>query len=192
MKPVSFAAGSAVTAIAALDYLVINWLVYVVLLRIWRRTVQIDELLTRLQKVKKAGPNKWNALCPAHEDRSPSLAIKDSDGTILVHCFAGCSTEDVCGAIGVELTDLFPPSDKRDWIGQDRPVKFGGGLKFSALDALRCMAGEGSVVLLLACDVAEGKVLASDELDRLVTACGRLTAALEYLGDNDVERPTIE
>jgi hypothetical protein len=153
--------------------------------------LNVEELLSRLTKVKKAGPGKWVACCPAHEDRSPSLAIKEADGTILLHCFAGCPTEDVCGAVGIEMTDLFPPSDKREWVGQDKPVKF-GAVRFAAIDALRCMAGEGSVVLLLACDLAEGKVLAPDEIDRLVTACARITAALEYLGDNDVERPTIE
>ncbi len=153
--------------------------------------MNVEELLARLNKVKQTGPGKWQAVCPAHEDRSPSLAIKDADGTILCHCFAGCSVEDVLGAVGFEVSDLFPPSDKREWVGQDKPVKF-GAVRFTALDALRCMAGEGSVVLLLACDLSEGKVLAPDEIDRLTTACGRITAALEYLGDNDVERPTIE
>lgn len=156
-----------------------------------RVVVNVDELLQRLPKVKKAGPNKWMACCPAHEDRSPSLAIKETDGIILLHCFAGCSPEDVCGAIGVEMTDLFPPS-KREWVGTDKPVKFGGGLRFNALDALRCLAGEGSVILLLACDMADGKVLGPEEHERLLTSCARLTASLEYLGDNDVERPNIE
>lgn len=153
--------------------------------------MNVEELLTRLNKVKATGPGKWQAVCPAHEDRSPSLAIKDADGTILVHCFAGCSTEDVCGAVGLELTDLFPPRQNEWRPDTEKVVKF-GAVRFTALDALRCMSGEGSVVLLLACDLAEGKVLAPDELERLTTACGRITAALEYLGDNDVERPTIE
>ena len=31
------------------------------------------------------------AKCPAHDDRNPSLSLKDSDdGTLLVHCHAGC------------------------------------------------------------------------------------------------------
>src|SRR5882724_5086828 len=78
----------------------------------------VDELLTRFDKGKKSGPNKWVARCPAHEDRSPSLAIKEGDdGVVLLHCFAGCSVDDVCGAIGIELMDLFPPSDKKEWSG---------------------------------------------------------------------------
>lgn len=33
----------------------------------------------------------WMAPCPAHEDRDPSLSIRDADdGKVLVHCHAGC------------------------------------------------------------------------------------------------------
>jgi hypothetical protein len=150
--------------------------------------MQVEELLSRLSKVKKTGADKWAAQCPAHEDRSPSLAIKDADGTILLHCFAGCSPGDVCASVGISLTDLFPDTGKREWQGET-PVKFTGGLKFNAMDALRALAGEGSVVLLLACDQAEGRVLGQVDRDRLLTAVGRINAALGYLGDqDDIER----
>lgn len=152
--------------------------------------MNVEDLLQRLTKVKKTGPDKWISCCPAHEDRSPSLAIKESDGTILLHCFAGCSVDDVTGAIGVDMVDLFPPTDKREWVGVEKPVKF-GAVRFAAIDALRCLAGEGSVVLLLACDTAEGKVLSEQERDRLVTALGRINAAMEYLGDNTIEKQAI-
>lgn len=32
----------------------------------------------------------WMARCPAHEDRTPSLAIREKNGRVLVHCHAGC------------------------------------------------------------------------------------------------------
>jgi CHC2 zinc finger len=152
--------------------------------------VNIEELLQRLPKVKANGQNKWVACCPAHEDRSPSLAIKETDGTILLHCFSGCSPEDVCGAIGVEMHELFPPR-RNEWVpGAEKVVKF-GSVRFSAIDALRCLAGEGSIMLLLAADMTEGKVLGEDEQDRLATALGRIQAAMDYLGDNEIERMTI-
>lgn len=67
----------------------------------------IEELLTRLDKVSGKYP-KWKAVCPAHEDRSPSLAISEApDGTILIHCFAGCGAGDIMDAIGMSLSDLF-------------------------------------------------------------------------------------
>lgn len=37
--------------------------------------------------------------CPAHDDRSPSLSITDADNKILLHCFAGCTFEEVTCAL---------------------------------------------------------------------------------------------
>jgi hypothetical protein len=70
---------------------------------------KIEALLSRLDKVKPNGNGKWQALCPAHPDKSPSLAIKlTDDGKILIHCFAGCSVVDIVSAVGLELSDLMP------------------------------------------------------------------------------------
>ncbi len=50
--------------------------------------------------------------CPAHSDSSPSLSISETDdGTVLIKCFAGCSTESIVSSLGLEMKDLFPPSD---------------------------------------------------------------------------------
>ena len=39
---------------------------------------------------RKAGGN-WMARCPAHDDRAPSLSIRNSnDGKVLLRCHAGC------------------------------------------------------------------------------------------------------
>lgn len=38
----------------------------------------------------------WMARCPAHDDRTPSLSIRDgADGKVLVRCHAGCDQERV-------------------------------------------------------------------------------------------------
>jgi hypothetical protein len=43
---------------------------------------------------------QWLARCPGHDDRTPSLSIGYGfDGRILVHCHAGCSQDDVIGAL---------------------------------------------------------------------------------------------
>lgn len=41
----------------------------------------------------------WTARCPAHDDREPSLSIRDADGKVLVHCHAGCEQRDVIVAL---------------------------------------------------------------------------------------------
>ena len=63
-------------------------------------------VLDRLEHVT-GGNGKWMALCPAHKDRSPSLAINESDDRLLLHCFAGCETKYVAAAIGLDMSDLF-------------------------------------------------------------------------------------
>jgi len=69
----------------------------------------LEKVLGRLDKVKPAGSGKWKACCPAHDDRDPSLGIREAeDGKVLVHCWAGCTTRDILAAIGLELRDLFP------------------------------------------------------------------------------------
>jgi hypothetical protein len=49
----------------------------------------------------------YYALCPSHEDRSPSLTLTQRDDRILVHCHAGCSVLQVLDALDLEWTDLF-------------------------------------------------------------------------------------
>lgn len=41
----------------------------------------------------------WIAPCPAHNDRDPSLTIRDGRNGILLHCWAGCSFQSILDAI---------------------------------------------------------------------------------------------
>ena len=73
---------------------------------------QVDNLLSHLDKVKSTGKGKWVACCPAHDDKAPSLAIRElDDGRVLVHCFAGCSAHEVTDAVGINIAALFPPRE---------------------------------------------------------------------------------
>ena len=54
--------------------------------------------LIRELRAKREG-DSWRARCPAHDDRNPSLNIRDSNGKILVHCHAGCDQRDVINAL---------------------------------------------------------------------------------------------
>ncbi|MBK6590648.1 MAG: DUF3987 domain-containing protein [Acidobacteria bacterium] len=47
------------------------------------------------------------ARCPAHDDKSPSLSITEKDDKVLVHCFAGCTPDEILSAVGLEFRDLF-------------------------------------------------------------------------------------
>lgn len=61
-----------------------------------------DRLLSRVRDARQEGDGQWSALCPAHDDRNPSLSFKrGEDGKLVVHCHAGCSFEDILRAAGL-------------------------------------------------------------------------------------------
>lgn len=64
--------------------------------------------------VPKLAGKEWKCRCPAHDDTNPSLSVMQTgDGTVLVHCFAGCETVEVCRKLGLQLCDLFPQTARR-------------------------------------------------------------------------------
>lgn len=56
-----------------------------------------------------------SARCPAHDDHVASLSVTVApDGKVLLNCHSPtCTTEDVLAALGLSMSDLFPPRDAR-------------------------------------------------------------------------------
>jgi len=73
--------------------------------------MRLEEFLLRLEGVKKM-KDGYIARCPAHEDRNPSLSITERDGKILLHCFAGCTPDEIVSALGLEMKDLFTDGEE--------------------------------------------------------------------------------
>jgi hypothetical protein len=73
--------------------------------------MNLHEILGLLQGVHRNGKN-WMALCPAHDDSNPSLAVSERKGKILLHCHAGCSKEKIVAAIGIRIQDLFHENNR--------------------------------------------------------------------------------
>lgn len=49
-------------------------------------------------------------LCPAHDDHDPSLSVSiGDDGRVLLHCFAGCSFDEILLALNLTATELHVP-----------------------------------------------------------------------------------
>ena len=71
--------------------------------------MSIETVISRLDGVRETAPGKSLARCPAHDDRSPSLAISEGDdGRVLIHDFTGCQSEDVLSAFGLTFSDVMP------------------------------------------------------------------------------------
>lgn len=132
--------------------------------------MSLDALLSRLEKVK--GRNgSYTACCPAHDDKSPSLAIREEGGKILLHCFGGCEVSAIAGALGMDMTELFPPSEPK--------YPPAPKVKFFATDLLRVIALEAAIVSVAAYDMSHGKTLPKVDLDRLQLAYQRINTAME-------------
>jgi hypothetical protein len=72
----------------------------------------IEKLLRRLN-AKRSGKD-WTASCPAHDDSKASLSISEAEnGSVLVHCFAGCTAQSIVDALGLTMKDLFPAKAAR-------------------------------------------------------------------------------
>lgn len=74
--------------------------------------MKYDDIVSRVADVTGRRPRPrgrgHDALCPAHDDRDPSLSIgTGSDGRVLLHCHAGCSTAEVVRALGLTMADLY-------------------------------------------------------------------------------------
>ncbi|KKN24087.1 hypothetical protein LCGC14_0898340 [marine sediment metagenome] len=69
----------------------------------------VENLLERLKGVVPRGKG-WVALCPAHDDKNPSLKIdRGRDGAALIKCHAGCGAQEIVSAIELKMSDLFMP-----------------------------------------------------------------------------------
>src|SRR5215216_4461484 len=58
-------------------------------------SVAVERLLERLERVRQTGGGAWEACCPAHDDRRPSLSIRDGGDRALLICHADCDIEGV-------------------------------------------------------------------------------------------------
>ena len=75
--------------------------------------MKIEDILSRFEGVEQKAPGNWMARCPAHGDKNPSLSITlKPDGKVLMHCFTGCTVEEICNAAGLKLSDLMPERPK--------------------------------------------------------------------------------
>ena len=70
-------------------------------------------LCSRLEQVKQN--NKGiSALCPcpSHADKNPSFSASYNNKSISVHCFKGCTFEEIFSSLGMEKSQFFAPKEK--------------------------------------------------------------------------------
>lgn len=134
----------------------------------------IETVLSKLDGVRQTGQGRWLACCPAHDDKSPSLAIRDTDdGRVLLHCFGGCDTGEILQSIDLEFANLYQSTSHFHLAPVKRP--------FNASDALAALAFEVLFAWNCANMMANGETLPDSDRERLLISAGRLNAAREVL-----------
>ena len=129
----------------------------------------IEKVLSALAKVKRRANGNYSACCPAHDDKSPSLSIRETtEGAVLLHCFAGCNVSAIVGAMGLETQELFPPRER----SPTAPPRLARLL--TAGQALELLEAEALQVAVAAANVLHGVILHQRDIDRLSQAAGRI------------------
>ena len=135
-----------------------------------------NTLLTALDKVKQTHHSTWIACCPAHDDKNPSLAIRQiDDGRTLIHCFAGCSATEILNALGLSFDDLYPTKNPDATYKPLRKI-------FDAHTTVQLLQFESLLVLECARTINRGEQLTDQDFDRLLKATERIQRVCEAGG----------
>lgn len=126
-------------------------------------------------KLHRVSPDRWRAICPVCGERNSStLSIGvNAEGAALLKCWKlGCDAESICAALGLEVSDLFPPRELHGPPMQRRRL-------LTAAQALDLLHDESQLIALCGSNIAHGVELTDTDRDRCLTAAGRVA----YLAD---------
>jgi hypothetical protein len=131
-------------------------------------------LLARLDGVR-GNNGRWRARCPVHGSRSGTLAIREApDGRILVHCHAGCPTEEVLRTVALDWSALHPERAIDHRVPRVRkPWRVG--------DVVQGLSFELDIAWLILADVAAGKEIGAVDRERAGIARDRALRFLQEL-----------
>jgi hypothetical protein len=127
--------------------------------------MKADILLARLEGVRPAGDGRWYARCPAHDDKSPSLSIRDTGEKILV-----------LTAVGLDWSDLYPDRWECAVKRPNEAARKAAKRIEAQLDPLDI---ERMVLAIGSADIKAGKELSIEDRARLQVALERVQAARE-------------
>lgn len=131
----------------------------------------VDILLNALRKVRRTANGEWVACCPAHDDKSPSLAIKQADDRILVHCFAGCTPDEITRAVGLKLSDLMPERLTDTSLPR---------MPWNPRTVLEAVYNNAMILSVMASDASYGKKLTPADRDKMHEMAAEIQEAVKY------------
>lgn len=131
----------------------------------------LTDFLTRLDNVHERSGGQYRADCPVgHKSRGALSVSEGDDGTVLMHCFAGCDIDAVTGAVGMRPSDLFAGHQHTGMAR--RPGRVGPDWKALA----KRMSMELTVLEVGLASFEQHGQLSADDWERIRVALERLSA----------------
>jgi hypothetical protein len=94
----------------------------------------IEDILGHLEKVKRLAGGRYQACCPVHGDKNPSMSLTEKDGKVLIHCFAcGAKGIDVVRELGLPASVLFADQLNRTQVSGYQKKKILEELEYSKM-----------------------------------------------------------
>lgn len=124
-------------------------------------------ILDRLDGVRRVRDGEYIARCPSHDDRRPSLSVKDGGDRVLVICRAGCTFDDIRSSLGMQAHEFFED-------GRAPKLVAPGVNRRELAEALTL---ELSIAYIVTCDRAKGREISDADRERELVARDRIRAA---------------
>jgi len=131
-------------------------------------TQQLKSLLNPLNHVQQRG-EQHRAKCPAHDGKSTtSLSVTETDdGRILIHCFGGCSTQEVLDALDMDIHDLMPERITHNANTEEKMKWKQDAQHRDWVEQADILLHEARVLWLAADSIVKGKPLNDIDLERV-------------------------
>lgn len=139
----------------------------------------VASALEQRGRVRYFGSNQLRAACPCCGERNTNtFSAKAGDtGAVLVKCWkSDCTPAQIADALGLEVTDLFPPREREAGKPASAPRRVG---MLPPMQALELIASEAFLVMVAAENLANGHSLTDTDRQRLRDAAARI----QYLTD---------
>jgi len=81
------------------------------------------------------------ACCPCHDDKTPSLSIKEIDNKVLLKCFAGCEYKDLAKALNISYSNDKESFDALEYISEKKNIPI------SYLESLGIVSNKNELII---------------------------------------------
>lgn len=126
--------------------------------------------------------NATRITCAACGTNTYKVAVTEAaNGSVLLHAFCGHSPNEVLGAMGLQVADLFQRRDLRTMSQVERHQLRQASMVSRTQAATTVLGHEAHVLLVAANKLGDGESLTEDELTRMRVAALKVFDAQEVL-----------